>query len=84
MLNFKFKPPKIRQYLSEQQIRNRMQFAYSILNSGIDLSKIVFSDESRFCLTPDNKFIWRRKEGDDDQCYIEKQKFTTSVMVYEQ
>lgn len=53
-----------------------------MLESGIDLSKIVFSDESRFCLTSDNKFVWRRRDDDDAQCYIEKEKFSVSIMVY--
>jgi hypothetical protein len=32
-----------------------------MLAGDIDLSKIVFSDESRFALKADNRFIWYRK-----------------------
>ena len=81
-LKFEYKSPKVRQFLNDEQIKNRMRFACSMLECGMDLSKIVFSDESRFCLTSDNRFVWRRKDDDDDQCYIEKEKFSTSIMVY--
>ena len=41
-LDFKFKPPKIRQYLTDEQKNYRKTFAYSLFNNSIDLTKIVF------------------------------------------
>ena len=54
-LKFEYKPPKHRQLLNETQKQNRISFAMSLIemvySDSIDLSKIVFNDESR------NKFI---------------------------
>ena len=57
-LKFKFKPPKIRQKLTEDQIKKRYVFAHSMLGSEIDHNTIIFSDESRICLVPGNRYIW--------------------------
>ena len=53
-----------------------------MLQSGLDLSKIIFSDESRFALKADNRFIWYRKGEKDDNCFVSKEKFSTGIMVY--
>ena len=81
-LGFNYKPPKIRQALNEQQIENRLKFAYSVLNSPLDYTRLVFSDESRFCLGSDNQWRWYRRGDDDDQVFAEVEKFSSSIMVY--
>ena len=81
-LEFEFKPPKIRQALSDSQKSNRVRFAHSMIYNNIDLSKIIFSDESRFSLKADNNLIWYRRGEKDDNIFVEKDKFTTSIMVY--
>ena len=63
-LNFRWKPPKIRQLLSERQIENRIQFARFIQDNNIQSHKILFSDESRISIQNDSQYIWRRI-GDD-------------------
>jgi hypothetical protein len=47
LLNFRYKSPKIIQILTEKQKKQRLEFAFSVLNSEEDLTQIVFSDESR-------------------------------------
>lgn len=81
-LGFNYKPPKIRQALNEQQIENRLKFAYSVLNSPLDYTRLIFSDESRFCLGSDNQWRWYRRGDDDDQVFAEVEKFSSSIMVY--
>ena len=82
ILNLQYKPPKIRQLLTDIQKQTRLKYANSMLESGLDFSKIVFSDESRFCMTSDNRLRWFRSDDRDEQCYAEKEKFSYSVMVF--
>ena len=81
-LFFNYKPPKHKQNLSENQKMTRCEFAYSLLDSNFDFSRIIFSDESRFCLTPDNKLRWIRRGDSTPNCFEETEKFNVSVMVY--
>ena len=82
ILKLNYKPPKQRQALSTIQKEKRIQFAFSILQSGIDVSRFIFSDESRFGLTPDNRYRWYRRGERDSSCYIELEKFNCSIMMY--
>lgn len=68
-LNFNFKPPKQRQALNQDQIKNRLIFSHSIVESNLDLSRIVFSDECRFCLGSDNSWIWYRRGDRSDNVF---------------
>ena len=55
--SFKLKYQKLGKNLDESQNENRVLFAHPVLRSTPDLTKIVFSDESRFVLRLDNKLI---------------------------
>ena len=81
-LKFDYRPPKFRQILSDQQKENRVKFAYSFIDNNLDPELVIFSDESRFCLTPDNYCIWRRRGETTDDVFHEVGKFDTSVMVF--
>ncbi|KAK8889724.1 hypothetical protein M9Y10_034478 [Tritrichomonas musculus] len=81
-LEFHYKPPKIRQKLKDFQIFNRLLFAHSMLLSNINMSKIVFSDESRFCVDNDNVFRWYRKDEITDNFYPEHLIFLRSNSNY--
>lgn len=81
-LQFQYKQPKIRQQLTDDHKRNRYTFAVSMLHNEVDLEKIIFSDESRFSMSSDNRCIWRRRGEKDDSCYKEFAKYSVSVMVY--
>ena len=56
-LGFRWRPPMRVQYLSDSQKFMRIQFATDMLTENIDSRKIIFTDESRFCVGPDNN--WR-------------------------
>lgn len=81
-LHFNFKPPKQRQALSQAQKENRLIFGHSILNSELDLERIVFSDESRFCIAADNSWIWYRRGELSDNVFKETEKYSQGIMMY--
>lgn len=81
-LGFEYKPPKVRQKLNLKQIEDRIDFAHSLLNANWNFDNLIFSDESRFCLTPDNACIWYRKGEKDCNIFTDKEKFKESIMVY--
>ena len=81
-LDFNYKPPKIRQFLTPEHISKRLIFAHSMLHHPIEHTKIIFSDESRFCLTSDRGFIWYRKGEYDDQIFSDIPTYTASIMVW--
>ena len=73
--------------LTSEQIEKRKFFSYSILNHSnfikdLNLSQIIFSDESRFCLNNDNQFIWFRKNENTDDVFQKKSKVNQGVMVF--
>jgi transposase len=57
-LKFHYKPPKVRQHLNEKQKQKRENFAFTVLTSNEQITDIIFSDESRISLTPDNRMRW--------------------------
>ena len=81
-LKFNYKSPKIRQQLTDRQIDNRNIFSHSLLQSDIDLSTIIFSDESRICLGPDSRYIWYQPGEVCDSVYQEYQKAEVGIMVW--
>lgn len=81
-LNYDYKPPKIRQKLTEKQISCRKYFSKSLLANQIDTSNFVFSDESRFCFDRDGHLIWRRRGEISDDVFIEKEKYAEGIMVF--
>ncbi len=83
ILEFDFKPPKVKQFLSEENIASRILFSNSILSSEkIESNRIIFSDESRFCLCSDGYWRWYRKCDNGDDVYTKKHKFNTGVMFF--
>lgn len=83
LLKFDYRPPKIRQNLDQKQIEYRKLFSLSMLQSGINLNTIIFSDESRFCQNSDKAYIWMKRGEMSDDVYFDKSKFDlNSIMVY--
>ena len=81
-LLYKFRPPKVRQVLTDIQIEKRNKFAHSVLDSNPDFRKFVFSDESRVCLGPDNRYCWYKRGETDPTVFKEYQKTEIGVMVW--
>ena len=81
-LLFHFRPPKIKQFLSEIHKRNRIQFCSDFLCSQDDSKRIYFSDESRFEKSADNSWRWSRKNEIIENQYILKNKFNCGIMIW--
>ena len=79
---YSFKPPKIYQELSEQQIQKRKIFAISMLSANPNFDLFIFSDESRICLKPDNSFIWYKRGEMTDDVFNQYSKQELGVMVW--
>ena len=81
-LRYEYRPPKVRQLLTEEQRKIRVEFCRYILENREQFPCILFSDESRFANGPDNQ--WRRiKRGTyNDTCFAEKEKFTSGVIMW--
>lgn len=45
------------------------------------LQELIFSDESRFVLGTDNRWVWRRRGEDIEEIYEKKDKFPESIMI---
>ena len=82
MLNFNYKPPKMKQLLTQKQKSQRLLFAESVINSGINTDLIAFSDECRFCQRNDNTWKWYRRNDDTDDVFQQKEKVNKSVMIF--
>ena len=81
-LQFNFKPPKHRQFLTLQQKEQRKIFANSLLCSDFDYERIIFSDESRFCMGPDNTYRWYKRGESTPNCFDDSLKYDVSIMIY--
>lgn len=53
-----------------------------MLASQVDFTKLIFSDESRFCILNDGQFKWYRKGEFQDNIFQDKTKFTAGIMVF--
>ena len=65
-----------------KQIHKRMKFAYSELSSYFDLGNIIFSDEARVSLGPDNRLLWRRYGQNSDNIFSENIHFPPGLMIW--
>ncbi|KAJ6239504.1 transposable element-related [Anaeramoeba flamelloides] len=81
-LKFDYKPPKIRQCLTELQKIKRESFAYDHQSNETNWKNVVFSDESWFYLNPTRKKIWRRRNENDDSVFDEKEKFSKKILIW--
>ena len=68
-LKFEFIAPNIRQFLSHQNVEERLLFSNSWLSSNNNSDLIVFSDESRFCQMNDNTWCWMKRGDTSDDVY---------------
>ena len=86
MLRYQYKPPQKTMDLTEEQKKNRIIFANSLLElqktQQIDLKTIIFSDESRFVEGDDKQWVWRRYGDRNPTAQYHSKKFPKSVMIY--
>jgi transposase len=58
---FGYLPPRKCQALTPDQVIARVQFAIDFFADRLPLAlHLLFCDESRFCMGPDNRWVWRR------------------------
>ena len=85
-MKYQYKPPKHKQMLTPKQIADRVSFAYTLItmyySNDIELGSIIFSDESRFVLGDDKRWVWRRRGEYNPTSYKQTEKFPSSVMIY--
>lgn len=85
-LRYQYKPPQKTQLLTDIHKINRISFANTLLqmnsNNQIDLTKIIFSDESRFVQGDDKQWVWRRYGERNPTALCQCQKFPQSIMIY--
>lgn len=81
-IGFKFLPPLNEPLLTPQHIEKRINFCYSILKNRNNLPVIGFSDESRFSLGSDKRWLWRRRNERNPNTIIKKEKYAFSIMVW--
>lgn len=81
-LGFRFRPPKVKQALSACQKEARMTFCAWVVENRNSLPPIVFSDESRFCQEPDNRWRHIRRGQLDESCFVTRKKFPKGIMVW--
>ena len=60
-IGFKYLPPLHEPLLTDIQVQKRISFCYSILLHRKELPFICFSDESRFSLGSDKRYLWRMR-----------------------
>jgi hypothetical protein len=63
LAHFKLLPQERCQKLTEIQTRQGYQFASDFISGKLPTENLIFSDESRFCMGPDNRWVWRRGEN---------------------
>ena len=80
-LGFVYRPPMKIQKLSDEQKTLRIQFAKYAQKELVDKT-IVFSDESRFGILPDNNWVYIKKGNWNETALTCNEKFIDSVMFW--
>ena len=80
-LGFNYRPPMKIQKLTDEQKDLRFQFAQYAQKELID-KVIIFSDESRFGIMPDNRWVHIKKGQWNETALAENPKYMDSVMFW--
>jgi transposase len=81
-LGFRYQPPRHIQELKPHQIAARIAFCRKLLDNPSWLPLIHFSDESRFVLGDDKRWVWYRRGEQNESAMLSTQKFPPSVMIF--
>ena len=81
-LRYFYRPPKVIQSLTQEQRGARIEFCRWVLENQDKIPNLIFSDESRFEIGPDN--TWRRiKRGVlNETCFAARNKHNRGLMVW--
>jgi transposase len=81
-MGFHYQPPRHVQELKPHHIDARIAFCHKMLEKPGWLPKIHFSDESRFVLGDDKRWVWYRRGEENESAVRASQKFPPSVMIF--
>ena len=81
-LGFKYRPPINSVLLTPRAKQRRVAWAQEQLDIRRDWSKVVFSDESYFHLTPEKTFLWRRSDEEGDDVRLHKQQHPPKILIW--
>ena len=77
-----YSPPKAMPRLTDINIKKRISFCYSILKNRDIIPLIGFTDESRFCMGNDKRWVWVKRGEYNINAYMQRDKFPLSIMVW--
>ena len=77
-----YSPPKSMPKLTDANIKKRISFCYTILKHKDIVPYIGFTDESRFCMGNDCKWVWVKRGEYNEKAYVQREKFPISIMVW--
>jgi hypothetical protein len=82
LMGFRYQPPRHTPELRQEHVEARVAFAEQMLAHPGWLPRIHFSDESRFVLGDDKRWVWYRRGEENDSAMRSTQKFPPSVMIF--
>jgi hypothetical protein len=75
LTHFRFLPSKRCQKSTEVQRSQRIRFIRDFSRGRLPSQDLIFTDESRFCMGPQNRWIWRRRREHDETVFAETGKY---------
>lgn len=82
-LHFRYSQKRTKQYLTDTQIHNRINFCTEQLAGKINWSTdVIFSDESRFCATNDSHRVWVKNGVYNEGTFKSVKKYEAGIMVW--
>jgi hypothetical protein len=81
-LGFTWRRPLVKQDLTIAQDHQRLRFANDLMAMAIDPTKIIFSDESRFVIGDDHRWLDLRRGEWTETAFVHSTKFPESVMIW--
>jgi transposase len=82
LANFHYQPPRHTQELMDYHMKDRRDFVDKMLAHPAWLPKIHFSDESRFVLGDDKRWVWYRRGEYNPSAMRSTRKYPPSVMIF--
>ncbi|KAJ3424695.1 transposable element-related [Anaeramoeba flamelloides] len=81
-LKFDYKPPRIRQFLTELQKAKRILFALDMESTKTNWNRVIFSDESWFYINSQTRKIWRMPNEKSESVFQEKKHYDEKVLIW--
>jgi transposase len=82
LMGFGYQPPRHTQELKPEHKEYRVEFCDQMCNNPDWLPLIHFSDESRFVLGDDKRWVWYRRGEENESATHTTRKFPPAVMIF--